>query len=69
MVREPTEVDLIDRDLLKEHAGRWKYRSAVGAGWFTSNTKEGAIDRAREATGGLSRRGTRADSRGALGTV
>lgn len=49
VVREPTEVDLIDRDLLKEHAGRWKYRSAVGAGWFTSNTKEGAIDRAREA--------------------
>lgn len=49
VVPEPTEVDLIDRDLLKEHAGRWKYRSAVGAGWFTSNTKEGAIDRAREA--------------------
>ena len=49
VVREPTEVDLIDRDLLKEHAGRWKYRSAVGAGWFTSNTKEGAIGGAREA--------------------
>ncbi|WP_410488694.1 LPD38 domain-containing protein [Aeromonas caviae] len=49
VVPEPTEVDLIDRELLKEHAGRWKYRSAVGAGWFTSNTKEGAIDRAREA--------------------
>ncbi len=49
VVPEPTEVDLIDRDLLKEHAGRWKYRSAVGAGWFTSNTKEGAIDRAGEA--------------------
>lgn len=49
VVREPTEVDLIDRDLLKEHAGRWKYRSAVGAGWFTSNTKESAIGGAREA--------------------
>ncbi|MFQ2581881.1 LPD38 domain-containing protein [Aeromonas caviae] len=49
VVPEPTEVDLIDRDLLKEHAGRWKYRSAVGAGWFTANTKEAAIERAEEA--------------------
>lgn len=49
VVPEPTEVDLIDRDLLKEHAGRWKYRSAVGAGWFTANTKEAAIERAKEA--------------------
>ncbi|MDY7841595.1 LPD38 domain-containing protein [Aeromonas caviae] len=43
------EEELRDRDLLKEHGGHWKYRSAVGAGWFTANTKEGAIDRAREA--------------------
>lgn len=49
VVPEPTEVDLIDRDLLKEHAGHWKYRSAVGAGWFTANTKEAAIERAEEA--------------------
>ncbi|MFM5151203.1 LPD38 domain-containing protein [Aeromonas hydrophila] len=43
------EVELRDRDLLKEHNGRWKYRSAVGAGWFTANTKEAAIERAEEA--------------------
>ncbi|ALQ63473.1 LPD38 domain-containing protein [Aeromonas hydrophila] len=43
------EIELRDRDLLKEHNGRWKYRSAVGAGWFTANTKEAAIERAEEA--------------------
>ncbi|WP_442865929.1 methyltransferase [Aeromonas sp. QDB02] len=43
------EEELRDRDLLKEHGGRWKYRSAVGAGWFTANTKEAAIERAEEA--------------------
>ncbi|MEN3759314.1 LPD38 domain-containing protein [Aeromonas veronii] len=43
------EDELRDRDLLKEHNGRWKYRSAVGAGWFTANTKESAIERAEEA--------------------
>ncbi|MFM1684719.1 LPD38 domain-containing protein [Aeromonas salmonicida] len=41
--------ELRDRDLLKEHGGHWKYRSAVGAGWFTANTKEAAIERAEEA--------------------
>lgn len=46
---EFAEADLIDRDLLKEHAGRWKYRSAVGAGWFTANTKEDAIASAQGA--------------------
>lgn len=44
-----SEEDLKDRDLLKEHAGRWKYRSSVGSGWFTANTKEGAVERAQEA--------------------
>lgn len=43
------EEELRDRDLLKEHGGHWKYRSAVGAGWFTANTKEAAIERAEEA--------------------
>lgn len=43
------EDELRDRDLLKEHNGRWKYRSAVGAGWFTANTREAAIERAEEA--------------------
>ncbi|MFQ2052021.1 LPD38 domain-containing protein [Aeromonas veronii] len=43
------EEELRDRDLLKEHGGHWKYRSAVGAGWFTANTKEAAIQRAEEA--------------------
>ncbi|HHQ4611974.1 TPA: LPD38 domain-containing protein [Aeromonas veronii] len=43
------EDKLRDRDLLKEHGGHWKYRSAVGAGWFTANTKEAAIERAEEA--------------------
>lgn len=43
------EDELRDRDLLKEHGGHWKYRSAVGAGWFTANTKEAAIERAEEA--------------------
>ncbi|WP_429169028.1 LPD38 domain-containing protein [Aeromonas rivipollensis] len=43
------EEELRDRDLLKEHGGHWKYRSAVGAGWFTANTKESAIERAEEA--------------------
>lgn len=43
------EDELRDRDLLKEHNGRWKYRSAVGAGWFTANTKDSAIERAEEA--------------------
>lgn len=44
-----SEEELRDRDLLKEHGGHWKYRSAVGAGWFTANTKEAAIERAEEA--------------------
>ena len=43
------EDELRDRNLLREHNGRWKYRSAVGAGWFTANTKDGAIERAQEA--------------------
>ncbi|MDH1635752.1 LPD38 domain-containing protein [Aeromonas caviae] len=43
------EEELRDRDLLKEHGGHWKYRSAVGAGWLTANTKEAAIERAEEA--------------------
>ncbi|MFQ1917856.1 LPD38 domain-containing protein [Aeromonas veronii] len=43
------EDELRDRDLLKEHGGHWKYRSAAGAGWFTANTKEAAIERAEEA--------------------
>ena len=44
-----SESDLKDLDLLKEHAGKWKYRYAVGANWQTANSKESAIERAQEA--------------------
>ncbi|MFR9719860.1 LPD38 domain-containing protein [Aeromonas diversa] len=44
-----TEAELRDRDLLTERNGRWKYRSSVGAGWFTADSKESAIGMAQKA--------------------
>ena len=48
-VEQISESYLKDVDLLKEHAGKWKYRYAVGANWQTANSKESAIERAQEA--------------------
>ena len=44
-----TEVELKDRDLLKEHAGKWRYRYSVGGSWRTAGSKESALESAREA--------------------
>lgn len=48
-VEQISESYLKDVDLLKEHAGKWKYRYAVGANWQTANSKESAIEIAQEA--------------------
>lgn len=45
-----SEADRKDFDLLKEHAGRWKYRYAVGANWQTANSKESAIEKSKRSS-------------------
>nr|WP_239552612.1 LPD38 domain-containing protein [Oceanisphaera litoralis] len=44
-----TEAELKDRDLLKEHAGQWSYRYAVGGSWRKASSKASAMDSARDA--------------------
>lgn len=45
-VQDNTQERLQDVGLLREFGGRWQYKFRPDGGWFTSNTKEGAIEEA-----------------------